>query len=65
MIIFKITFTLLILLIMLGLTGFSIWGRDGKNADTWYKVAIISFQGATIIAMIGVLSIIWCNDSIG
>jgi hypothetical protein len=63
MIIFKITFTLLIL--MLGLTGFSICGRDGKNADAWYKVAIISFQGATIVAMIGVLSIIWCNDSIG
>lgn len=65
MIIFKLTFTLLILLIMLGLTGFSIWGRDGKNADAWHKAAIISFQAASIVAMIGVLCIIWCNDSIG
>jgi len=41
-IILKSTFTILILLVLLGLIGFTLFNKGGKNADTWYKVSIVS-----------------------
>jgi hypothetical protein len=58
-IILKSTFTILILLVLLGLIGFILFSKGGKNADTWYKVSIVSLISAAIITCIGFLTMIW------
>jgi hypothetical protein len=58
-IILKSTFTILILLVLLGLIGFTLFNKGGKNADTWYKVSLVSLMSAAIVISIGFLSVIW------
>jgi hypothetical protein len=58
-IILKSTFTILILLVLLGLIGFTLFNKGGKNADTWYKVSLVSLISAAVITSIGFLTMIW------
>jgi hypothetical protein len=58
-IILKSTFTIIILLVLLGLIGFTLFNKGGKNADTWYKVSLVSFMSAVFITSIGFLTMIW------
>lgn len=58
-IILKSTFTILILLVLLGLIGFILFNKGGKNANTWYKVSFISLMSAAVITSIGFLTTVW------
>lgn len=58
-IILKSTFTILILLVLIGLIGFTLFNKGGKNADTWYKISLGSLISAAVITSIGFLTMIW------
>lgn len=58
-IILKSTFTILILLVLIGLIGFTLFNKGGKNADTWYKVSLVSLMSAVVVTSIGFLTMIW------
>ena len=59
LIILKSTFTILILLVLIGLIGFTLFNKGGKNADTWYKVSLVSLMSAVVVTSIGFLTMIW------
>jgi len=46
-------------LVLLGLIGFTLFNKGGKNADTWYKVSLVSLMSVAVVISIGFLSVIW------
>ena len=50
---FKITFMIIVVLVIIGEIGFFVGGKGGKNAGGWNLISISSFYAAAIILVVG------------
>jgi hypothetical protein len=60
-ILFKTIFTIIILLLVLGFSGWFAFNRGGKHEDAWYKISLGSFMVATALLVGYMLCDMWLS----
>jgi len=59
MIYFKIYFTLIIIIFIIGVSSWLLMNSDNKRSDLWFRISQISWITLLVMVVIGSLTTIW------